>query len=118
MAQNKEGKIQGDIVNALRYHPKVAWCSVVSSGTHRMKWGALKVGYYNTATEKQVPGMSDIIGQLTDGRFFSIEVKEPGSKPTKEQEKYIHLVNRFGGVSGWADNTAAAVDIIDNAFKG
>lgn len=43
-------------------------------------------------------GVSDILGVLDGGRFLAIEVKQPGKKPTKEQEAFLTRVNELGGV--------------------
>ena len=54
-------------------------------------------------------GVSDILGilpqtvsvdgkQETFGNFLAIEVKQPGKKPTDEQEAFLKRVNELGGV--------------------
>ena len=43
-------------------------------------------------------GVSDILGVLPNGRFLAIEVKQPGKKPTVEQEAFLKRVNDLGGV--------------------
>lgn len=44
-----------------------------------------------------MPGQSDIIGCLPDGRFFACEVKRPGGKMTEAQQHFQELVCRTGG---------------------
>jgi len=43
-------------------------------------------------------GISDIIG-CYKGRYFAIEVKRPGGKPTSFQEKFLENVKRAGGIA-------------------
>lgn len=115
MAKGKEGKVQSDIMCALMVHPLVAWAMVVTVGTFRLKHGWMKCGYFCTATEKQKTGMSDILGQLRDGRLFCIEVKEPGKTPDEHQQDHLEYVVKNNGVAGWADNVVDALLIIKNA---
>ena len=100
-----ERKIQSDIVKALRASDRVAWCYVTSTGTYRgMRGGSLiRIG---------INGMSDIIGQLTDGRLFAIEVKMPGKCPSDDQIVFIDRINSNNGVAGWADSVEKALKII------
>lgn len=108
----KESDIQQDIVAALSVHPKVVWCMVVTTGGFKVKGGYVKVGHYITKDQKRLTGMSDIIGQLTTGQFFSIETKKPGELPTDEQFNFIGLVCANKGRSGWADNAKDALKVI------
>ena len=43
-------------------------------------------------------GVSDILGVLPNGRFLAIEVKKPGSYPSKEQKKFLKSINENGGL--------------------
>lgn len=55
-------------------------------------------------------GASDLIGclRVTEragfGRFFALEVKRPGERPTLEQEAFINLIKSFGGYAGYAES--------------
>lgn len=102
MAQGKEGKIQIDCIHELKKLSCVMWCMSTSVGKYRIagrsNW--LTIGF---------KGLGDIIGMFDDGKFFAIEVKQPGEKPTKEQYSFIKLVNECGGVAFWTD-TASDVD--------
>lgn len=42
-------------------------------------------------------GISDIIA-LKDGKFYAIECKRPGQKPTIYQEDFIKQVQQHGGI--------------------
>jgi hypothetical protein len=95
----KESKLQTDIMNMLLNHELVSWAYVTSAGGFRVKGGYITVGF---------KGLSDIIGQLKDGRLFAIEVKLPGKTPTPEQLGFIETVNSANGVAGWCDSVEGA----------
>lgn len=44
-------------------------------------------------------GSGDILGLTKAGRFFSVEVKAPGKKPSENQENFIAKVNASGGLA-------------------
>ena len=44
-------------------------------------------------------GSGDIMGLTRDGRFFSIEVKKEGKKPTEYQKQFIEDVTKSKGIS-------------------
>jgi hypothetical protein len=85
---------------------------VVTSGGFKVRGSYIQIGQYYQSDHKKKTGVSDIIGQLKDGRFFCIEVKKPKEKPTKEQLYFLQLVRESGGVSGWADNVSDAMKLI------
>lgn len=58
--------------------------------------------------------MPDVMGMLTDGRFFCIEVKAPGGSVDPHQWQWIELVSSMGGVSGVAMDVPGAVRIIES----
>lgn len=100
----KEAEIQADISDLLFKHPLVAWHFVTTTGKIKGRGGSwITLGF---------PGMSDIIGQLRDGRLFAIEVKVPGNKPTDVQIEFLDTVSKNGGVSGWCVSVKEALDII------
>lgn len=108
-----ESAIQQDIVFALGTHPKVVWCMVITTGKVKIKGYWVTLGHYITEDQKRLTGISDIIGQLTDGRFFGIETKKPKEVPTDEQYGFMELVSTNKGVSGWATNVNDAIQIIE-----
>jgi hypothetical protein len=110
----RESKIQADIMEELGKHPQVAWVMVVTSGKFRVRGSFIAIGQYVSKGEKQKTGMSDIIGQLISGQFFSIEVKKPDETPTNEQFNFMQLVITNKGISGWATNAKEAVEIIES----
>ena len=111
----KESDIQQDIIKMLSLHHRVAFCTIITTGQFRVKGGGYIVtGHYIDETQKRLTGMSDITGQLIDGRFFAIETKKPGEKPTEEQRVFIERVKKHGGKAGWADNVETAKLIIED----
>jgi hypothetical protein len=78
------------VLEALRLHPRVAWC-------HRFNTGAMEVDGRNVRFA--FAGCSDILGQLKDGRFLAVEVKRPSGMPTTAQVEFLGLVERSGGVA-------------------
>ena len=100
----KESEIQTDIMKMLLKHPKVAWAYVTTVGMLRGRGHYIKMGF---------PGLSDIIGQLNDGRLLALEIKTPGKKPTEVQAEFIDLVKRNNGLAGWCDSVDGALDILE-----
>ena len=49
-------------------------------------------------------GSSDLIGIAPGGFFLSIEVKTGKARPSKQQKRFIELVNDLGGIAGVARN--------------
>lgn len=109
----KESSIQQDIMKMLCLHKDVAWAMVVTTGQFRVKGGYIYTGHYATEDMIRKTGMSDIIGQLKDGRFFSIETKRPGEKPSPEQYEFMGHVLANKGVAGWASNVEEALKILE-----
>ena len=99
-----ESKIQTAIMNLLITHPNVAWAMVTTTGKVKLK------GYW---TSLGFPGLSDIIGQLRDGRVLALEVKRPGELPTAIQLEFLALVESNGGVSGWCDSVEGVMEILE-----
>lgn len=46
-----------------------------------------------------LPGSSDIIGILPDGRFLAVEVKGPKTKVQKNQKEFLSGIKHRGGVA-------------------
>lgn len=93
----KESDIQNEIMGVLFKHPLVAWAYVTTTGTLKGVHGGrpFQVGFN---------GLSDIMGQLKDGRMLAIEVKVPGKKPTEEQYDFLRTVALNNGLAFWADS--------------
>ena len=45
------------------------------------------------------PGCPDILGQMQTGQVLAVECKRPSGKTTPEQELFLGLVKRHGGVA-------------------
>lgn len=76
------------------------------------------VGIYDPIKKKfrlnkdpfRLRGVSDLLG-LYNGKFLAIEVKRPGTYPTKEQKEFIKKVNKLGGIAFVARSID---DVIEN----
>ena len=44
-----------------------------------------------------MPGVSDIIA-CYNGRLVAIEVKRPNGRPTAQQQRFLDMINRSGGL--------------------
>lgn len=52
----------------------------------------------------------DMVGQ-TFARFAVCEVKRPGQRPEKHQERYLALMRSRGAIAGWATSAEDAVNL-------
>ena len=78
------------ILRALVLHPKVAWAVQMNAGAFKVDDDRyVKCGF---------KGMSDITGQLVDGRRLEVEVKTPNDDLTAEQERFLQVVRANNGV--------------------
>lgn len=59
-------------------------------------------------------GHPDLYGILGDGsgRFFAIEVKVPGKKPTPAQYKFLERIEDAGGLAFWVDSLEQVKEVI------
>lgn len=108
---------QSAIVRYLRFEPQVKFVIRLNGGGRRLA-GAF-VWFYRLFVsgreEQKGKGVSDLIGQLQDGRFFAFEVKRPGEQPSEEQAAFLALVRAGGGVSGVVERWEEARSIIYEA---
>lgn len=104
-----ESDIQSQILRALKIHPAVSWSGRFNSGAQVIGEGkARRFVRYHT-----VKGLSDIIGQLVDGRMLAIEVKRPSGRVTDDQEAFINLVKNSGGCAFVARSVAEVFAELD-----
>lgn len=103
MTDLSEKQIQDFVLELLKVHPKVAWASRVNVGAVR------RGGRYIRFGER---GMSDITGQLKDGRRLEVELKRPSGKTTPEQDEFIERVKRWGGVAFVARNCGDVMEAL------
>lgn len=60
-----------------------------------------------------VHGESDIMGhRVSDGKAIYIEVKLPGEKPRKDQEKFLEAMRKTGAIAGCAHSVEEALEIV------
>lgn len=79
--------------------------------------GALKDHRGQWVTYGLCPGSADLIGWTKEGRFLAVEVKtpDPRSKPTPQQEQFLEVVRRHGGVAFIARSEEEAVSKLREA---
>lgn len=91
MRNEKEQDIQKAILDLLAYKGFVAVKYHSTVGVAREgKYVPIKTGTKGTA---------DILACSPDGRFWAIEVKRKGNKPTPEQLAFIERIRSCGGVA-------------------
>ena len=98
-----EREILKAVWKLLAHHPKIAWVTRINSGTVMADFGAdgvhpLRMNYKR--------GISDLIGQMKDGRFLACEVKREGAKLMDHQRDFLNEVRANGGVAFVARNLA------------
>ena len=89
-----EAQILAAVLRFLEMHPRVAWAHRLNSGAHVVEGPAgrrfIRYGFL---------GLSDVLGQLTDGRLLAVETKTRKGRPTPEQVEFLQLVADNGGVA-------------------
>jgi len=79
---------------------RVAWfCRVNGGGVKKATQLIRFYALYLPGTEKRSRGYPDIHGMLPGGRYFALEVKQPGEKPTPEQSGFIQTIRAAGGIA-------------------
>lgn len=68
---------------------------------------------YGSRIQIGTDGESDIMGhRISDGKAFYIEVKLPGEKPKKHQQKFLDAMARAGAITGCAHSVEEALNIV------
>ncbi len=68
---------------------------------------------YGSRVQVGTEGESDIMGhRIADGKAFYIEVKLPGEKPKKHQQKFLDAMERAGAIVGCAHSIEEALQIV------
>ncbi len=88
-----EKEVQAQVLAWLRLHGGLP--IRVNSGA--LPWRDTK-GMRRLCRLNSEPGCSDVLC-CWRGRFLAVECKRPGEKPTPEQESFLELVRRKGGVA-------------------
>jgi hypothetical protein len=102
----------------------------------RNNTGALRDANGRTVTYGLAKGSSDLIGIVRVtvpyghpgserhpaiaryiARFLAIELKQPGKKPTEDQERFLEVVRASGGVAFWADSLDTVISMIEKARR-
>ena len=78
------------VLAALKLHAGVAWAQRMNVVSQRIDQRYVRAGFV---------GLSDIIGQMTDGRFLAIECKSSTGRLTDDQAAFLDTVRRHGGVA-------------------
>lgn len=99
-----ESNRQSQIIDWLRVEQaagRVSWfCRVNGGGVKTAARFIRFYALYLCGFEKQSKGYADIHGMLKGGRYFAIEVKQPGEKATPEQVVFLTTVAADGGIAG------------------
>lgn len=90
-----ESAVLAACIALCKVHPRVAWAERMNTGAAR---------YHNAAGRERFvmfgfKGLSDILGQMRDGRLLAVEVKAPGGRIRPDQERFIAKVAGNGGVA-------------------
>jgi hypothetical protein len=78
------------VLAALELHAGVAWAQRMNVVSQRIDQRYVRAGFV---------GLSDIIGQMMDGRFLAIECKSAKGRLTDDQAAFLDTVRRHGGVA-------------------
>ncbi|TXG80121.1 MAG: VRR-NUC domain-containing protein [Thermomicrobiales bacterium] len=95
---------------ALRHHPAVAWAGRFNSGAMSINEGRPGRRFVRFS---DVPGLSDLLGQLRDGRLIACEVKSPDGRLSESQAQFLERVRLAGGVAFVARNAAYVMRELD-----
>ena len=100
------------VLAALRAHPRVMWAERMNVGAFAVertdRQGQVRRRYVRCGFK----GLSDIIGQMRDGRFLAVEVKRrKGGVVSPEQREFLARTAECGGVAFIA---RSAVDVKRN----
>lgn|SRR5512135_467294 len=99
-----EADVQREVLDALRNHPSVAWCERMNV----VRKGHIKAGFV---------GLSDIIGQLWDGRFLAVECKRRWTNPEQAQIEFLGRVDRAKGMAFVARGGADVWQALGNGME-
>lgn len=103
-----ERDLQHAIRLALGAEPSrvVLWRNNVGVAQH---WES---GRVHTVRYGLAPGSADLVGLRSDGRFVALELKAARGRVSPEQEAWLALVRRMGGVGAVVRSVEEAWDAI------
>ena len=93
------GEAMASVLAYLVHCPAVAWAHKMNTGAHFQSGIDERGRKVRRFIRYGFPGLSDIIGQLRDGRFMAIEIKVKRDKPSPEQAAFLAQVNAAGGLA-------------------
>jgi len=91
-----ESALVAQVLQYLNYRGHYAWRQNTGGArsSHTDKFG--RTSFY--FTRFGFPGISDILGITSDGRFLAVECKHGYKKPTEDQLRFINEVRKRGGI--------------------
>ncbi len=84
------------VLRYLSHHPKVAWCARINAGGTSFSDGH---GGEHFVRFNYKRGISDIIGQMKDGRFIAVECKREGEELMDHQRDFLNEVLQNNGIA-------------------
>src|SRR6185437_13316823 len=110
-----EAEVQKSCLKVLEAFGVLAWRS--NTGAFRVPG---KGGRQRLMRAGLGNGSADIVGILPgycsvsrSGRFFALEVKRPGGRPTPGQIAWLQGVNQVGGLALWVDSAQLLIDALN-----
>jgi hypothetical protein len=91
----RERQVLNACLDLLDASPKVAFAWRQNTGAVKIAKRFVRFGF---------KGCSDILGMLTDGRFFAVETKETGEVATADQAAFLANVIKHGGFAVCVDH--------------
>lgn len=112
-----ESGLQGQIIDYLMHEQargRIIWFERSNGGGMRDKTGRVLRFYwlYLLGQPPRSKGKSDLSGMLSGGRYFALEVKRRGGKPTDSQLEYLETVRNGGGVAAVVRTFADAKNVL------
>lgn len=108
MLKQNEKAIETQILHFLAAHRIKAW-KTENQGTYDAKKGI----YRRKSGPGRTLGISDIIGLLSNGRLFAIEVKSKTGRLSEHQAIFLDEIKRNNGIA----ILARSIDDVIQAFK-
>jgi len=111
----KENAVLHDSLKFLQLHPAVQWARRMNAGAMRKQYRNKRGRVREHFVRFGFPGMSDILGQMRDGRILALETKRKGCKPTDDQQMFIDQVRKGHGVAGVVYSLDDTIELIAQA---
>ena len=108
MPEIPESAILNAVLEYLNYHPAVAWAQRMNSGGTKFKRADGTEQFVRFGFE----GLSDVLGQLRDGRLLAIETKARKGRARASQIAFLMHVQKNNGVAGIARSVDDAIAIL------